>query len=199
MSDDEDGFAGFEAESVDSLHAGVDGLNETGLLERDTVGNTDGAMLDDPVHDANVFGKAAAGGLESGGAADLLVGGALRESFVAAVIALAARDMVENYDAISGMKVGYAGADGGDCAGGFMAEDSRGGVRAGGDFLKIGAGTLQQAAGGHLVAARDAGDRDGFEAHVVDGTIDGRLHAGGDGLGFGLDCVLVGSGHSMVR
>ena len=95
---------GCEAQGLNPLHAGIHRLDETGLLEGDAVGDFYGSLLDDPIHDADVFGEASAGGLESGGASDLLVGGALGEGLVAAVVTLAAGDVMEDHDAIAGLR-----------------------------------------------------------------------------------------------
>ena len=54
------------------------------------------AVVDDEVHDADVLGKAAAGGLEARGDAGLLVERALRRGALAAVVALAAGNVVED-------------------------------------------------------------------------------------------------------
>ena len=48
-----------------------------------------------------------------------------------------ARDMVENHDAIAWRKAGDASAYGSDHAGGFMAENSRSRMRAGGYLFQI--------------------------------------------------------------
>jgi len=61
----QDGFsARLQAQGLDSLHAGVDGLDKAGLLEGDKVGDFHGSLVDDPIHDADVFGETAAGRLE---------------------------------------------------------------------------------------------------------------------------------------
>ena len=62
-------------------------------------------LRDDPIHYADVFGEAAAAGLESCGRADLLIGGALGINLVAAVIAFAARDVVEDHYAVAGLEI----------------------------------------------------------------------------------------------
>ena len=95
-----------QTQGLNAFHAGVDRFDKAGLLERNAVGNADRAVLDDPVHDSDVFGETAAGGLESGGAADFLVGGALGESFVLAIETLAAGDVVKDHHAVAGAVVG---------------------------------------------------------------------------------------------
>ena len=54
-----------------------------------------------PVHHPNIFRKPSARGLETRRATDFLVGRTLRKRLVAAVIALAARDVVKHYHAIA--------------------------------------------------------------------------------------------------
>ena len=94
-----------EAESFDPFHAGIYRFNKTGLLERDAFGNLDGALLDDPIHHANVFGETSAGRLESGSASHLLIGWALGEGLVPAVVTLAARDVMKDHNAVAGLEL----------------------------------------------------------------------------------------------
>ena len=100
----------------DPLQTGVDWLDKTGLLVGDVIGDTDCALLGDPIHDADVFGKSSAGGLETGGASDFFIGFALGKSFIATVIAFAARDVMEDHDAVSGLPIVDAFAYGCDLA-----------------------------------------------------------------------------------
>ncbi len=130
---------GLQAQSLDPLHAGIYGLDEAGLLEGDAVGDLHGALLDDPIHDADVFGETAAGRLESGGTADFLVGGALGESLVPAVVTFAARDVMKHHDPVAGLELAHVRAYRSDHAGGFMTEDARGGMRACGYLFQVGA------------------------------------------------------------
>ena len=48
------------------------GSMKRSLLEGNTIGNTNLPFSDDPVHHADVFGEAAAAGLEAGGAPTFL-------------------------------------------------------------------------------------------------------------------------------
>ena len=68
-------------------------------------GNFHGSLLDDPIHHPNVFREASAGRLKSSGASDFLVGRALGEGFVPAVVALAAGDVMKDHDAVAGLEV----------------------------------------------------------------------------------------------
>ncbi|HZW81677.1 MAG TPA: hypothetical protein VFF50_14475, partial [Candidatus Deferrimicrobiaceae bacterium] len=107
------------------------------MLEGDAVRDFDCSLVYDPIHDTDVLGKSSTGRLKTGGASNFFVCGTLRESLVTAVVTLAAGDVVENDDAIARSKAIDAGAYGGDHAGGFMAEDSRGRMRAGGNFFQV--------------------------------------------------------------
>ena len=181
LADDEDRIVRREVEQLDAFEHGLQRLNEGSLLEWHAVGNRDhAAVVDDEVHDADVLGKAAAGGLEAGRGAGLLVERALRGGVFAAVVALAAGNVMEAHDAIADGEFGDACADFGDDAGHLVAEDARRGVRAHVDFLEIGAA---DAAGGDLdeqFAGADARNGDGLKAHVVDAAVDDGAHGGGD-------------------
>src|SRR5438477_10529205 len=96
-------------------------------------------MLNDPIHDADVFGETAAGRLKSGGTADLLVGRALGKGLVLAVKTLAARDVMEDHHAVAGAIVLDAFSGCSDYAGGFMPKDAGRGMRTGRNFLEVGA------------------------------------------------------------
>ena len=82
-------------------------------------------MLDYPVHDAHVLGEAAATGLKTGCAADLLVGFALREGVMAAVVAIPAGDVMEHHDPVAGLELGnvLSGCD--HHSGSLVAKDAR--------------------------------------------------------------------------
>jgi len=169
-----------EAQGLDSLHAGIDGLDKTGLLEGDAVGDFYSALVDDPIHDADVFGETAAGGLEASGASNSFVGGALGEGLMAAVVALAAGNVMEDYDAVAGSEAGDSGTDGCGYAGGFMAEDAGSGMRPGSDFLEIGAANAAGVNANQNLSGSDLRDGDGFEADVVYAAINRRPHGCGD-------------------
>ena len=117
-----------QAERLDPFHAGVYRFDEASLLKRDAVRNADGAALHNPIHDSNVLREATAGRLESSRAADFLVGLALGEGFVLAVIAFTARNVMKDNDAISGLKIADSRAHCGHHAGSFMAEDAGSGM-----------------------------------------------------------------------
>lgn len=182
----------------DAFHTGIDGLNEAGLLEGGAVWNTYGTVLNDPVHDANVLGETAARRLETGGTADFLVGRALSKSLILTVETLSTRNVVEDHDAVAGAVVTDTLAHGGDDAGGFVSEDARSGVRAGGNFLEVGAANAAGVDADEEFSGTDGGDGDSFEADVVYAAINGGLHGCGDRAGVSLDCRLSGKGHRAI-
>src|SRR5438067_11766230 len=97
---------------------------------------------------------------------------------MAAVLALTARDVVEDHDPVAGGELRDSLAGGSNGSGGFMAEDSRHGVRSGSDLLQV---STANAAGMDLeqdFAATDLGYRNGFEPHVVLAAVDGGSHRG---------------------
>ncbi len=91
-----------DVELADALEAGVHRLDEDGLIGGHVV--RDGyepALRDDPRHDADVLGEAAARGLEARRHADLLVLRALRVEPALAVPRQAIRDVVVDRDAVA--------------------------------------------------------------------------------------------------
>ncbi len=67
------------------LQTGIHGLDETGAIKRDSVRNLFHAVFDDPIHNAHVLRKTAAGRFKSRGHADLFVDRALRVQFTLAI------------------------------------------------------------------------------------------------------------------
>jgi len=103
---------------------------------------------------------------------------------------------VEDHDAVAGTVRAYALADGGDYAGGFVAEDARGGVGAGGDFLEVGAAHTAGVDTNEYFSGADGGDRDSFEADVVLAAVHSGLHGCGDRLRMAFDRDRSGTGHN---
>src|SRR5215475_13648304 len=56
LADDKNRFAGFQRHPLDALHAGVDRLDEAGLLETCLLRDANSSLLYDPIHYANVVG-----------------------------------------------------------------------------------------------------------------------------------------------
>src|SRR5580692_564128 len=109
-----------QVQGVNTFQTGIYRLNKTSLLEGNAVRDSDGTMLDDPVHNADVLRESASRRFETGGAANFLVGGALRESLVAAVKAVSARDVMKDHDAVARTECRDLLADCGDLARGFV-------------------------------------------------------------------------------
>src|SRR5512146_361664 len=87
---------------------------------------------------------------------------------------------MEDHDAVPDGEIANACAGGNDVSGGFMAEDARGRVRAGGNLLEVSAA---DAAGMHAdeeFAGTNPRDWDGLHADVVDAVINGGKHVGRD-------------------
>ncbi len=163
----ENRFAVLKTQRFDSLHACVYWLDETGLFERDSVRNPDRAFADDPIHYSNVFGKTAAGRLKSGGAADFLVNLTLRECFMTTVVAISARHVVEDYDAVSRLEAAHPFADCGNYARSFVSKDSWGRMGAGCDLLQVGSADSAGVYAKEDLARTNPRDGNGFEADVV--------------------------------
>jgi hypothetical protein len=142
--------------------------------------NSNSSLLDDPIHDTNVFSETPAGGLETGCAAYVFVGGALCEGLMMTVVTVAARDVMEDHNPVAGSEVLHSSANGGDFSGSFVAEDARGGVRSGGDFLKIGAAHAAGMNAKKQFPGADLRNRNSFQADVVYATINRGEHGGGD-------------------
>ena len=172
-----------------ALETGIDGLDEAGAIERNALRDFFHAAPDDPVHDANVLRKSAAGRLISRRYADLFINRALGVQFVAAVEAFQARNMVEDDHAVAGRVIADACADGCHHAGGFMAENARRGEQIVFDFLEIGVADAAAFHANQQLAGAD-GRASGLRLHrdfAVAG-VDGGLHGGWGGDEFRIEC-----------
>ena len=163
-------------QSFNTFHASIDRLDKRRLLERDTVRDANHAFLNDPVHYADVLGKSAAAGFITGGRADLLVGRALRENLMPAVVAIATRDVVKDDNAVADSEVCYAVADRGYGPGRLVPEDARSGVGACGDLLKVGAANATGMYADQDLSCANLRDGHALKANVIYAAIDGGLH-----------------------
>jgi len=168
-----------QPERLNSLHAGIDWLDKTGLLKRNVSGNGNGTPLHDPVHDPHKLGKSAAGRFEARGASHLLVGFALGKGLMPAVITAPTWDVMKHHDAVARVKAAHAAAGRGDYAGGLVAKDTRRGMRSGSDFLQVGAADAASVNTNQKFAGADLWDWDVFQANVVDAAINRCPHARG--------------------
>ena len=73
-----------------------------------------------------------------------------------------------------------------------MAEDARGGMRAGGNFFEVGAAHATGMHADEHFARADGGDGNGFEADIVDPAVDCGLHGRGDRVQGSFDGELSG-------
>jgi hypothetical protein len=116
-----------------------------------------------------------------------------------AVIAGAAGNVVKNNHPIPRLELADASADGGDHSRGFVAEDARGGMRSSGNLLEVGAAnaagvyTQQKFPGAYL------GDRDGFQANIVDAAVNSGKHGRWNRLASIFYCDLSGNPHYVLN
>src|SRR2546423_1319044 len=101
-------------------------------------GNLYHSLADDPIHCADVLRKSPARRLEPSSRPDLLIDRTLRVSLRTAVIALSARNVMEDHHPVSRAELLNALSDLRDRAGHLMAKYPRRRVRADGYLLKIG-------------------------------------------------------------
>ena len=97
LSENGDDITGNDMEKLASFETRVDRLYPACLIERDAGGNTQDAALDDPIHDPDVLGKAAARCFKTGGDTNPFVELALRVKFAMTVETISARNVVK-YD-----------------------------------------------------------------------------------------------------
>ncbi len=126
----------------------------------------------------DIFGETSAGGFKAGRAADMLVIRTLREGLFAAVIAIAAWNVVEDHDAVADGEVADAISHGGDCASGFMSEDTWSGMRTRVNFLEVGAADAASGDANEDLTRSDGWNRYGFDTDIVDAAIDSGAHGG---------------------
>ena len=181
LADDKNGFIGGKLKQLDGLENGVDRLDESRLFKGNAAGNPDDAAHpDDPIHHTDVLGEASAGGFKARCCADFFVRGALREGLLAAVIALAARDVMIDHYAIADGKVCDARAGSDNGARHLVAKDARSGVRSQMNLLQIRAADAACGDFDQQLARADCGHRHGFKAQIVYAAIDNGTHRSGD-------------------
>ena len=177
----EHNVAAQQGQAADGLEHRVNRFQHGTFREGIFGGNPDDTGQDEG-HDADVFGVAAAGRLESGGDAGAFVGLALGEGVMPAKMAVQARHVMVQGDAVADFppQIRDPRPQLRNHAGGFVSEDARGRDGAELDFLDVGGA---DAAGGDAdeeFAGADARDGNGFDAQVVDAAIDDGAHGFGD-------------------
>jgi hypothetical protein len=122
--------------------------------------------------------------LEAGGDAGAFVNLALGEGVMPAKMAIEARDMMVQGDAVADFEAAREDArpttDADDGAGGFVAEDARRRHGAVLDFFDVGGADATHGDFDKQFVGADAGDGDNFEAQVVHAAIDDGAHGFGD-------------------
>ena len=147
------------------------------LLKRNLIGNLyQATALHNSVHHTDVFSEAAARRSEPGRATDLLVVFTLCEGLLAAVVALAAGDVVVGHHAIPYAEAGYACADLRNRAGHLVSEDARCIVRSSMDLLQVGAADAASVYLYQHLAGADLRNRNGLDPYVVHTAIDSGSH-----------------------
>src|SRR4029077_202050 len=126
----------------------------------------------------DIFGKTAARRLKPRRASHFLVRLTLRKSFIPAVETFAARDMMENDNPVSRLKVADSRTHGRNYARRLVAKDPRRRMRAGSDLLQVSATNSAGVYPQQDLTRADPGYRDGLHANIVYPAIDRRLHAG---------------------
>jgi len=182
LADGKNGLAGLEVQSLDALHAGINWFHEACLLERNTIWNSDCTVLNNPVHDPYILGKAAAGRLKASGAADLFVRTALRKRLVLAIETLPARDVMEDYDPVSCSELANAQPHVCDYARRLVAEDPGRRMGACGNFLEVRSANSAGVDANQHLPGPNLRYRDGFHAHVIDPAIHSGQHGPWDGF-----------------
>ncbi len=102
---------------------------------------------------------------------------------------------MKNDYSISRLKVTHTRAHGGNHARGLVPKNAGRGMRAGGNFLQIGAADSASVHPHQQFAGADRGHRDGLQANVVHAAIHRRQHGGRNRLPVFFDRDLSGYGH----
>src|ERR1019366_3292984 len=182
LTDHQHRFPGRKSQRFNTLHAGVDGLDESSPLQRNAIRNTNDSLANDPLHHPYIFGKTASAGLVACGRANFLVRRTLGEHLVPAVEAFAAGDVVKHHHAVAEFVAGNILAERSNHSGSFMAKDAGSRMRTGGNLLEIGAADAAGVDPDQDFSWADLRNRDGFQPNVVHAAINRRLHGGGDGM-----------------
>src|SRR5581483_517963 len=117
--------------------------------------------------------------LKTGGAAYFLVSGTLREGLFAAVIAISARNVVEDHNSVASREILHSNACFDDYSGGFMAKNARRRVRTCVDFLQICAANTTGMNANQNLAGANLRNGHSLDTHIVYAAIDGSLHGRG--------------------
>lgn len=165
---------------LDCFEASIERLDEGRDFKRNAMGNLLDATLDNPIHDADILRKSAAGRFKTGSHAHLFINRALGVKFALAVEAFTAGDVMEDNDAVAGFDARDPGSDTGHYTRGLVSVNAWGSEQVVFDLLEIG---MADAAGFDAdkdFAGTDFGGADGIDRNEGVAAIDGGLHMGGD-------------------
>src|SRR5271166_989253 len=160
-------LACLQPQRLDALHAGVDWLQKTRLLKRDPLRNLYRPLLDDPIHHPDVFGEPPAGRLKACRASNQLIGRALRECRMTAVVTLPARDVMKYHYPVARLKLPYSCTHRRNHARGFVSKDARRRMRSGGNFLEIGTAHSTGMHPNQQFSCANLRHRHGFQTDVI--------------------------------
>jgi hypothetical protein len=174
-------IAGQKVQTTYGFEDGVDGFQQGAFGERIFGGDFHDAGQDEG-HDADVFGIAAASRFKAGGDAGAFVRRALGKCVMAAVMAIQARHVMVQGNAVANLPAEFrdAGSEPGNNAGGFVSKNARGRDSAVLDFFDVGGADAAGGDADEKFERTDAGNRNGFEAEVVHAAIDDGAHGFGD-------------------
>lgn len=188
LADHEHIVAAQKVQPFNRLEDGVHRFEHGTFFKRIFGGNLHDAGQDE-VHDAHVFGEAAAGGLKAGGDAGAFITFALGKGAVAAVMAFQARHMMVESHAVADLEAAddVAGAarlhsasarwtNFYNCSSGFVSEDARGFDGAVVDFFDVGGANAADGDFDEQFVWPNGRHRDGFDAEIVDAAINDGTH-----------------------
>ena len=102
---------------------------------------------------------------------------------------------MKDHHAIARTVAANVRANGGDGAGGFVAEDAGSGMGSGGNFLEVGAADAAGMDADENFFSANFGDRNSFRADVVHAVVDGGQHGRRDRACVRIERILSGYGH----
>ena len=181
LTQDRHHFSSFHLCRFKSAETCIQGFEKAGFLEGNLVGYPDGPIIDNPVHDSDVLGESAAGGLKARGCSRTPVKLALRIEPLPAVEASAARDVVMDRNTISGNELRYSSPDGNHGSRGLVSEDPWRLNQAVFNLLDVGAAHSTSLDPHQKLSVTDLRYRHSLERQLILSAVDGRAHVSGNG------------------
>lgn len=179
LARDEDAVTRLEVETADGLQNGIYRFKHGAFREAVGGGDFHHAGQDERQH-ADVFGVATTGGFKTGGNAGAFVLRALSKGVMATVMAIEARHVMVQRDAVAEAKPADARAHFYDGAGGFVTKYARRRDGAVFDFLDVRGANAANGDANEQFLRADARNGEGFEAKVIRAAIDDGGHGFGD-------------------